>query len=1833
MPNTWDRTYLGAPRYSLQSVGGAASAIRLQNNLLDATHRGWISSASHAADGAIRLEIRFNPLVQGDGTSTGEFLGLWLLDASNSNKFDYIALSQQRGSSTRFVIAQSSIDSGVLRNSPVSFANNTWYRLVITGSPSARVRLSLLSDNETTEIAAVETGHTLSSFGSGIRFGFSQATAALDTSELPTLPPVGFSPNELGRLSPPLPPPPELPSGLGYPSDVAIDWIRLTRGASSITRAIRTSPFLRTGVLRRNDDGFVGPVDLGFPVNFFGQVRTSVYINNNGNITFDGPYPEYSPQGLTGLARAIIAPFFADVDTSNPSSGEVTFGVDYLENGKTGFAVNYLDVGHYSRADRTNSFQLVLIERAETGAGNFDIEFNYDRISWETGDASGGTNGLGGNSAAVGWSNGLTGAANRSFQLRGSLIPGSFLDSGPTGLRSMMIDSDIPGRLRFEVRNGTVGAVSVSPSMVTLSSGQTQQFQATVAGASGGVTWSISPILGTITSGGLYTAPPNITGSPAVVVRATSVAVPSRSGTATVSLSPGCIYRLSPESVSVSQAGGSSSVTVTTGAGCGWQAASSAPFARITSSATGLGNGTISFTVDANTTGIPRSARLSIGDQTLVVNQSGSGCLPSLMPASANIGAPASTGTITLTLPASNCAWTAIGNVPWISVTPASGSGAGSISFSASANGSATGRSGTITVAGLTFAISQAGSDCSGIALSSVDQAFPSGGGAGTLAVSSPSGCGYSAMSSAGFVVINSGGSGTGSGVITFTVQANQSGAERSGIISVSRPGTSQALTFTVRQSANVTPTITCNVQEVALPTSVRSLGRTELLSPLDVECTGSSGGVAVTGDIVVTLNANFTNRLRDPGETSDAVLTGPGTTSYAGTVDGVNAVRFPGVVLSAGEASISRRFRITGLRADVSSLGSSASGIDVKATVTVRSPVRVVVTNPVRVAGQSKPPISVVALPSPASRVQTLFVQEAFPNVFKTSSSEAGPGQANTGTRLRVRISRAGSGVSILVPVSASFGRLRLVSFNTDGSGESSIQSLVRQYGAYAQVPLTSGTGWATYEVLEEDPVLIESAQIVILVENATQAQFEQLLFDAKLAPLNETTIASRTAPLPRFADPETSSGSVNLRISGLVQSGSRPAEIRTPVAVGSSATFNYVLVNDSDRQADSVIVRNNLPPGLENPICFTNRGTCSVNGSEVRVNVGTMAGGDRVNASVTAGVSGLPNCPNCGATTIINVASIGGSQPDPDLTNNSTQTAIDTAECALSVGRGTVTGSAGGSSASVSVTTGPTCEWTIPNRPAWVQISPQGPYRGSVTLNLSMSANQGPAREGNVNIGDRIVRMTQSAAGCTTGFSPSTVSMPANGGTVQIALQTGAGCAWEALSLTDWLRITSATTGTGPSSLTLSAQVNAAAFARQGFLEVMGQRVEVSQPSSAPPPGSSAGLRFVAISPCRVMETRPEYNFEGRTGAFGPPYIRSGETRTLAMAQSNVCRLPATAKAYVVNITLVPRGGLDFVTIWPGGESRPEYWTARSPDGQIVANSAIVKAGNGAIQVYASNDADMIIDISGYYTDDTNVPNLAYYPLTPCRVVETRIDYRSPPGPFGPPSLNANQARRFRFPASTLCPIPAGAAAYSVTITAVPEGPLQYLTAWPAGTGQPNISYINSPSGRVLANSVIVPASGDGSVDVLAFNRSDFIIDINGYYAPDNGQGLFYFPVTQCRVSDTRNAAGAYGGPIFADDSSRTIAIPRSSCAGIPTTARGYVLNATALPNGSPMPFLTLWPTGQARPNASVLNAFQGQIATNSAIIPAGSDGSIDLYAFRRTHVVLEVSGYFGR
>lgn len=215
------------------------------------------------------------------------------------------------------------------------------------------------------------------------------------------------------------------------------------------------------GTLPASADYSTNAINLGIGgaggINFFGQKFTQTYVNDNGNITFGSALGQFTPSGFAiGVGVPIIAPFFADVDTQGAGSGLVTYG-NGTYNGFAAFVVDYPNVG-YSAAhtDKLNNFQLILSDRSDTGAGNFDIEFNYNKIQWETGDFSGGTNGLGGTSAAVGYSNGQFGATNVYYQLAGSLVNGALLDGGPDSLSGHDLNSNVAGRYDFQVRNGLV---------------------------------------------------------------------------------------------------------------------------------------------------------------------------------------------------------------------------------------------------------------------------------------------------------------------------------------------------------------------------------------------------------------------------------------------------------------------------------------------------------------------------------------------------------------------------------------------------------------------------------------------------------------------------------------------------------------------------------------------------------------------------------------------------------------------------------------------------------------------------------------------------------------------------------------------------------------------------------------------------------------------------------------------------------------------------------------------------------------------------------------------------------------------------------------------------------------------------------------------------------------------------------------------------------------------------------------------------------------------------------------------------------------------------------
>jgi hypothetical protein len=314
-----------------------------------------------------------------------------------------------------------------------------------------------------------------------------------------------------------------------------------------------------------------------------------------------------------------------------------------------------------------------------------------------------------------------------------------------------------------------------------------------------------------------------------------------------------------------------------------------------------------------------------------------------------------------------------------------------------------------------------------------------------------------------------------------------------------------------------------------------------------------------------------------------------------------------------------------------------------------------------------------------------------------------------------------------------------------------------------------------------------------------------------------------------------------------------------------------------------------------------------------------------------------------------------------------------------------------------------------------------------------------------------------------------------------------------------------------------------------------------------------------------------------------------------------------------------LFPHGPLGFLTAFPCGQPQPLASNLNSIDGRTKAVAAILPAGtNGEACFFASNDTDLVLDINGYFVPDTDVTAMAFYPMAPCRLVDTRL----PAAPLGGPSLLATTTRTFPLLSSS-CNLPATARAYSLNYTAIPQGPLGFLTTWPAGQTQPLVSTLNAVTGAVTANAAIVPAGTNGDISVFVSHPADLVIDVNGYFAPPGAGGLSLHNLTPCRVLDTRNPAGS-----LPFNGAKDLNVAAISCGAL-ATAQAYVVNATVVPPG-PLGFLTLWPQGSAQPLVSTLNAIDGAITSNMAIVPT-ANGSISIFGSQPTHLVMDISGYF--
>ena len=231
-------------------------------------------------------------------------------------------------------------------------------------------------------------------------------------------------------------------------------------------------------------------------------------------------------------------------------------------------------------------------------------------------------------------------------------------------------------------------------------------------------------------------------------------------------------------------------------------------------------------------------------------------------------------------------------------------------------------------------------------------------------------------------------------------------------------------------------------------------------------------------------------------------------------------------------------------------------------------------------------------------------------------------------------------------------------------------------------------------------------------------------------------------------------------------------------------------------------------------------------------------------------------------------------------------------------------------------------------------------------------------------------------------------------------------------------------------------------------------------------PPPPAG---QFVPVTPCRVIDTR--------SNATGGPFV-AGQTIRSFVIPGVTCNIPTTALTYSLNIAVVPHGVFAYLTAWPTGQTQPETSTLNS-DGRVKSSGAIVPAGaGGAISVFVSQDTDVVIDINGYFAPVGTVNALSYYPVTPCRVSDTRTTN----GPFRrtlrhganvPDNSGSFQSvRHTRGRSGVFYESGRGA-----------SGTAGYLTAWATGQAQPNVASLNASTNQTTtSNAAIVPAGTGG-------------------------------------------------------------------------------------------------------------------------------------------------------
>uniref|UniRef100_UPI0039831D4C fibronectin type III domain-containing protein n=1 Tax=Lapillicoccus sp. TaxID=1909287 RepID=UPI0039831D4C len=374
------------------------------------------------------------------------------------------------------------------------------------------------------------------------------------------------------------------------------------------------------------------------------------------------------------------------------------------------------------------------------------------------------------------------------------------------------------------------------------------------------------------------------------------------------------------------------------------------------------------------------------------------------------------------------------------------------------------------------------------------------------------------------------------------------------------------------------------------------------------------------------------------------------------------------------------------------------------------------------------------------------------------------------------------------------------------------------------------------------------------------------------------------------------------------------------------------------------------------------------------------------------------------------------------------------------------------------------------------------------------------------------------------------------------------------------------------------------------------------LSAPSNPVTTASMAG--FTGITPTRILDTRNGLGLPTAT----PAALGAGATMTLT-----VPNLPPGATAVALNVTVTDPTAASYLTIYPGGTTRPTASNLNYEPGQTIPNMVQVPLGaNNTVTIYNSaGTVEVIADLVGSYAPGTGS---GFTGTSPTRVLDTRNATGAPQAPLGAGATLT----------LTVPNLPLGATAVAMNVTVTNPTAASYLTIYPGGAPQPTASNLNFGPGQTIPNMVLVPLGSNNTVTIYnAFGTVDVIADLVGSYAPGTGSG--FTGTSPTRVLDTRNAIGAPRAPLGAA-ATMTLTVPN-----LPAGTTAVALNVTDT-NPTAFSYLTVYPGGAPQPNASNLNYGPFQTIPNMVLVPVGPGNTVTLYnQAGTTDVIADLIGYY--